>query len=174
MTSSGIDLKAMMEVLVSRTSRFLADEMDITTRETAYSISDVQRLTLRFLTSLMSVAGGYNMYLAFSFDEALIRSIYDVYTADVDIEPGEEEAYLEETAADIINMIIGNATADLARDNTPIKLSPPVIISQAKSVSGHKHAHFYTADVQTSAGRLAIMCIGPMELFDEQLNYKER
>lgn len=166
--------KAIMDIIVNRTMAFFESEMDITVDQVLYSISDVQRLELRFMTSLMSVSGGYNMFLAFSFEEPLIRQMYDIYTSDVEVEPGEEDTYLEETAADVINMIVGNSTADFASGDCRITLSPPVVISHAKRVFRNKQATFYTAMLETNAGRLEIMCIGPMELFDEQLNYKEQ
>jgi CheY-specific phosphatase CheX len=79
--------------------------------------------------------------------------------------------YLEEAAMEILNTIVGNATADLAEKGAVISLSPPIIVSEARSVLRQRKARFYSVNLLTDSGELQIHCIGPKELFDNKLNY---
>ncbi len=82
-------------------------------------------------------------------------------------------SYMEETAGEILNIIIGNALADMPKGSSVISLTPPVVLGEAKSIVRHKHAYFYTADISTDLGRMSVMCIGPEDLFTENLEYTE-
>ncbi|MCP4452980.1 MAG: chemotaxis protein CheX, partial [Planctomycetes bacterium] len=88
-----------------------------------------------------------------------------------DIEEDEREEYVEETAGDVINIIVGNATAALQSDGVVIQLSPPVILTEAKKIGRQKDACFYMADMKTPYGEMTVFCAGPKKLLDEQLNY---
>lgn len=68
---------------------------------------------------------------------------------------------------------MGNALADLSAQGRVIGLSPPIVISEAKSVMRHRGAKFATACLVTPHGGLNIHLIGPGELFDDTLEYLE-
>ena len=168
-----LDIEHVMNAVTDRAKSYLLDEVEIQVSDISYLLHDVHTLELKYLTSLMSIGGNYNIYMAFSFDESLIRHITEVYTSDIEVEEDEAEIYLEETAGDVINIILGNATADLASGGTIIQLSPPVVITEAKSIARSRGAKFYTANMDSSYGRLSVFIIGPTELFDTNLTYKQ-
>jgi len=167
------DVKRIMDIIAEQTAGFLKEEVDVEVSNTQFHLEDVNRLQLKYLTSLLSVGGNINMYLVFSFDEKLMNRIFEVYTEDIDIEEDEREEYVEETAGDVINIIVGNATAALQSDGVVIQLSPPVILTEAKKIGRQKDAAFYMADMQTPYGDLSVFCAGPKKLLDDQLNYVE-
>lgn len=165
------DVQKIMDIITGQTATFLAEEVDITVENTSFHLEDVNRLQLKHLTSLLSVGGNINMYLVFSFDEKLMNRIFEVYTDDLEIEEDELEEYIEETAGDVINIIVGNATSALQSDGVVIQLSPPVILTEAKKIARQKDACFYMADMTTPYGEMTVFCAGPRKLLDEQLNY---
>ncbi len=166
-----VKVKHLMDCVTQRTQEFLAQELGVHAAPCKFELSDVQRLDLRHLTALMVVEGGYNTYLAFSFDEPLILTLFERYTADIEVKEEEVEEFVEETAADIINIITGNITEHLAEGDRVVRLSPPVVFTRAKRVARYKDAQFFTVDLCSEYGVMSVFCIGPHELFDSQLNY---
>ena len=166
-----LDIHAFLNALTIRTEAFFRDELQIAVTDTTYQIDDVQKLDLKHLTSIMSATGALKLYLAYSFDGALIDAAFTAYTADLDIAEDEREDAIQETVGDIINIIVGNALADLAEGGPTIALSPPIILTEAKSVMRHRGAKFASAELVTGVGQLSIHLIGPGELFDDALDY---
>jgi len=173
MCNDAVDATRLMDILSARTSRFFDEELGIEAQEAEREIEDAQKLDLRSLTSIMGASGDLRLYLAYSFDEPLINRAFEVYASDIEVAEDEREAYVEETAADIINIIVGNALADYNKTGPVISLSPPIIISEAKHVMRHKSAKFSSARLATRHGDLNIHLIGPKHLFDDKLDYKE-
>jgi len=168
-----LDVKSFIDALSSRTVAFFRDELHIAVTGRAFQLDDVQKLDLKHLTAIMSATGGLKLYLAYSFDASLIAAAFTAYTADLDIDEAEREDAIQETAGDIINIIVGNALADIAGKGPTIALSPPIVLNEAKSVMRHRGAKFASAELATAVGHLSIHCIGPGELFTDALEYVE-
>ena len=166
-----LDVKAFLDALTRRTRAFFQDELGLATTTAALHFDDVQKLDLRHLTAILSATGQLKLYLAYSFEAALIDAAFTAYTADLDIAEDERDDAIQETAGDIINIIVGNALADVAAAGRAIALSPPIILTEAKSVMRHRGAKFASAELAAQAGSLAIHLIGPGELFDDALEY---
>lgn len=167
------DVKKLMDIITDQTSQFFKEEINLDIGETRFFISDVNRLKLKHLTSLLSVGGDINMYLVFSFEKQLIDHIFDVYTEELDIEEDERDEYVEETAGDVINIIVGNAAGWFESGGVVVQLTPPVILTEAKNISRQKNACFYMAEIETIHGNLSVFCAGPRKLMNENLDYIE-
>ena len=165
------DTKNIMDVISSHTRIFLQTEFHIDIDKTKLDQSHVTSLRLRHLTSLISLGGNVGIYLAYSFQKELIHYIFKIYTQDIDIPVDKQDQYEAETAGDIINIIVGNATQDLSPAGPLITLSPPIIITEAKQIVCAKNAQFFTVEMSTGKGVFSIFFIAPKELFDENLNY---
>jgi CheY-specific phosphatase CheX len=173
MSASGVDINRLLQALSVRTVSFLRDELEIEVTAQAQHLDDVQKLDLKHLTSIMSATDNMKLYLAYSFDEPLIVKAFEAYCKDLDVADDERETYMEETAGDIINIIVGNALADLSAQGRVIGLSPPIVITEAKSIMRHRGAKFASTSLTTPHGGLNIHLIGPGELFDDTLDYVE-
>jgi CheY-specific phosphatase CheX len=165
-----IKMSDWLDIVATRAVGFLEDEIGLAVSRKNLDVMDAQKITLQYLTSLMSLEGKVRMYLGFTFEERLIRHINDVFTEDIDVEPDEIDIYLQESAGEMINIIIGNATADLEPSGPAINLSPPVVITQANKMLRHRDAKFYAIELDTPQGELSVFCVAPKELFDDHLN----
>ena len=165
-----VNISFLMKAVTDRAVAFFLDELGIAMHYTSYNQENVQELELRYLTSLLVIEGCVKLYLAFSFDEPLIERAFDVYADGIDVAEGERDGYVRETAGDIINIVVGNATAQFAATGPAITLSPPIVISEAKSIGCHKDGQFYTASLETELGKMDIYCIAPKEFFDKSMN----
>lgn len=166
-----LDIGAFLRALTGRTETFFREELGIALAAPAFQIDDVQKLDLRHTTAIMSAAGELKLYLAYSFDAALLDAAFVAYTDGLDIAEDERDDAVQETAGDIINIVVGNALADIAAAGPAIALSPPIILTEAKSVMRHRAAKFASAELRAAAGALSIHLIGPGELFNETLDY---
>lgn len=164
---------ALIKSLLERCRGFLEEELRCPVRVAALKLDELQRVELRAMTSIMSLGGGINMIVAFSFDRSLLQRLMLRFSEGIEIEPGEEELYLEDTACEIINIVAGNSTADIQMKGETIPLSPPLMISGGKSIARHRNAQFFEADMATDHGQIKAICIGPRDLFDPDLNYVE-
>jgi len=166
-----LDVNGFLDALTRRTEAFFREELDIVIADRSFQIDDVQKLDLKHVTAIMSATGALKLYLAYSFEAALIGAAFTAYTAGLDIDEDEREDAIQETAGDIINIIVGNALADIAAKGPTIALSPPIILTEAKSVMRHRGAKFASAELGTAVGHLSIHLIGPGELFNDSLEY---
>ncbi len=155
-----------MEVVSERTKSFFLDELGISINQITYGKESVQKLKLRYLTSLLAVEGKIKLYWAFSFDESLITEAFKIYAQGIDVSEDERDDYIEETAGDFINIIIGNAVSQFGEKGLPINLSPPIIISEGKNIHRHRNGEFYTTVIETDFGKLDIYCIGSKEILN--------
>ncbi len=165
-------LNLLFDQVEERTREYLRDEIGMEVLSVRRRVEDVRRLGLRYLTSLLAVGGDLEVYLAFTFDESLIRKICEIYTRD--LEPAEDDdVYLSETAGDMINVIVGNSLSVMSDKCPAVSLSPPVFIREGKLLTKRRHARFLMLRLLLDSGEMSIFCIGPKEIFDEQLNYRE-
>lgn len=164
----------LVQAIGDRTVGYLRNELKIPVQITTVHMRDVKRMQLLHLTSILSVEADIRMLIAFSFDRELTEGVFIASTEGLEIADDEQEMMREETVAELINIIVGNAMGDLASAGTIIPISPPIIISEAKNITRNKGATFYTLDIVTDSGMLSIHFIGPKELFDLSLNYVEK
>jgi len=160
-----------MRVLAERTASFLAGESGVSVTGTRFGSGVIHRLTLNHMTALLNVGGNINMYVGVSFERPLIEKIFEGYSEELDIAEDERDDYIEETAGDVINIVVGNATADFADSGALINLSPPVVLKEARSITRKKDVVFHQAELSTDFGSMMVFCVGPQNLFDENLNY---
>ena len=158
----------LIEIISTRAVSFLRDEMALDIEVDKSNRVPNQRLTLRYLTTVITIGGEINMNVIFSFDKTLIEKMFEIYTDELDVEPEERQEYIEETAGDMINIVVGNATADF-RELSTVTLTPPIMISEAKSIAKSKSAEFFVNQLHGIYGSMSIFCIGP-KTSDESLH----
>jgi len=168
------DTRHFIETVGNYTSEFLLNETRIETLKIDYQFNDIPRLKLNYLTSIMAVEGQFQVMFAFSFERELASKVTEEYVSDLGIGKEELGEYIDETAADIINIILGNTLVYFQISGKAIELTPPIVITEAKTIYRTKPAQFLTAKLCTKFGDLDICCIGPKDLFDLELNYLKK
>lgn len=171
MNSAFFASEAMLKALAQRLTELLYDEFGTDVIQTNYHFENVQKLELRYLTSLLGIEGEMQILVLFSFDESLIQSIFKIYSADLDIEADEQAMMLEETSGDLLNIVVGNVLTAFSQKGVSTSFSPPITLTEAKSIVRHKEAMFNVAELTTLQGMVSIFCVAPKSLFDQQLNY---
>lgn len=159
--------------ILARTRSYFEEEFGIAVSEVGEHEGKVETLTIHGLTAIIGFGGPVSLLVAFSFAPSLVDALYERMAAEIDVPPGEESVYRGYLAADIVNVIVGNCTADFQHGGQPISLTPPMIIECAKNIHRMKNAMFISRSLQTKFGFIDVNLLGPSELFDKDLNYLE-
>jgi len=165
------EINTVVEVVVKRTVSFMREELGIRPFGVTRNEGSAEALCLRDVTAIVGVGSKAGLYVAFSYDSLLISAMMKRYTAGITIAPGEEALYVQETAADIVNVIVGNCTAELNRRREPISLSPPVLMTGARTIAGSPGTTVTALTLQFDEGLLDVAFVGPKVMFDERLNF---
>lgn len=166
MQTLNVNCNDFINYVVDVVKSFLEEETNIESKQVISEQQDLQKLQLRYMTSILSVEGNMKMLFAFTFDKVLIEEIFKRYAQDIDIDESEIDIYIEETAGEMINIVMGNAIAKLNLKNQIISLSPPVVIMEAKSITRIKASEFLTIVLSTEFGMMEIFCVCPKELHE--------
>lgn len=134
---------------------------------------DARMLRLHGVTAMAGLGPPLGMTLAFSFDPPLLKMLYARLTADIRVPAGEEARYAEDAAAETLNTVLGLCTADFERIDSAITLTPPVVLIGDRAIDRRRDAVFGSMRVRTATGGVSVSLVGPSQLFDACLNYKE-
>lgn len=151
-------VKDLMDAVTKQAVSFLKNEAEIDILSIDYELDGLKSTCLRDLTTLITVICKKNAYVAFSFDDSFIEAVFQEYCDELDITEEEKSEYIDETAADLINIVLGNATPYIENNGEVIHLTPPMMISEAKSFSGKKNLAFYVNTLKSAHGKMTILC----------------
>lgn len=164
----------LIEAVSKRTIEYFKDELGIIVTPIAPAPEQNIRMELRSLTSIIGVEAEIRLLIAFSFDKNLAEEVFCISTEGIDIDAEEREMMCEESIAELINIVVGNAAGCLTNLGTTIPITPPIVISEAKSITRHRGASFHSLELVSTHGMMSIHFVGPKDLFDLSLDYMEK
>lgn len=153
----------LVQAVSQQMAAFLTQEIGLEVQPAEARQGDGQRLTLGYLTSIVSVEDDISTLIACSFARDLIEQVFSVYAEGVEVAEDEREAMIEETAAEVVNVVVGNAMAKIQTPGKAMGLSPPVVLTEAKSLTRHRDTQFSSLQLQTSSGPLAMHFLCPKD-----------
>jgi CheY-specific phosphatase CheX len=157
--SNPVDFPKLMTAITNRTIDFLKTEINMNITDMQKNSNEVSAVKLRDLTVLVSlIMPMNNISRSFSFDQPLINQICEIYCGELDIEEEELNDYMKETADDMINIVVGNTIPTMSNGSGPTHITPPMIISNAKSISAKKTISFFVNELSTDQGSMKIIC----------------
>ena len=166
---------SMIDAVVLNASAYFRNEFDIELSPARPLEGDIASLTLRDLATFVGMAGGpINVMVAFSFDRLMMDRLVDIATEGLDIAEEERAAFVRETAADVINEILGSSTANLDSGEKKIVLSPPIVVEDASKVHKPDGTVFTTVTMSSDQGQFDIDFIAPRKLFTRSLQQTEK
>ncbi len=151
------EIKYIIKITTDRTICYLEDEVCVELENKDYKLSKIVPVEKRYTTTQMSITGSININIAFCFDQTLIKKIFTAYTADLEIPLKKQSQYLDETAGDMINIILGNATADLANPGSALEISTPLVIKDIESIIQDKDTNINVSNLHTDHGNMSIL-----------------
>jgi len=164
------EITAVVKVVEQRTLAFIEDQLDLKVESISRRLHREEAIILREMTAIVGVGSRMGLYIAYSYDETLLRAMTLRYVADLSISPSELDLYMRETASDVVNVIVGNCTSELARRGEVVTLSPPVLALGARTIQGRPRTAIATLTLKYLYGSLDVAFVGPKLLFDDHLN----
>ncbi|MBI3444517.1 MAG: chemotaxis protein CheX [Magnetospirillum sp.] len=161
-----------MEAILSQTSSVLASEG--AARIDGFDIHDrgIDQVRLSDITAVAGFGLPIGLLIAFSFEPELLETVLGCLTADNPVSEAERPLFLRETAAELVNTVLGLCTSDFHLPEATVSLSPPVILEGERSILRMAEAVFASMDIFTDKGAVHVNLIGPRDLFDDRLNYR--
>jgi CheY-specific phosphatase CheX len=166
------EISTVLEVVEQRTIAFMKDQLGLTVGAIKRRVVQEEQVLLRSMTAIVGVGSKAGLYIAYSYEDSLIKAMMKRYTDGLTISPEDEDLYVRETASDVVNVIVGNCTADLAKRGELITLSPPVLMVGARTIQARSETTIASVTLRFPEGELDIAFVGPRILFDEHLNFK--
>ena len=151
-----VTMRQAVDFIVSGTAVFLKKEAKIKVDKKDYQSLNKQAFFLQQLTAWIHIDGDVNLDIAFSFEKVLIDEILRCYAEELDYTEDEYEEYVTETAADVANIVIGNATANFEQAGMSVSISVPQVTSEAKNPNPDNNTPYYSATLFTQFGQLRI------------------
>jgi CheY-specific phosphatase CheX len=161
-----------MDSVLARTRMVLAEEADVILEEAESFRCDANELHLQDMTAIAGLGGPISLLIAFSFELRLLDAIFEQITQGITVTEDERPLLIRDTAAEMVNTILGRCTADIQIINQSITLSPPVIVEDARCIHRPKNAVFASMRVRTDKGYVSVGILAPREMFDDQLNFQ--
>ena len=158
MTASklSLPLKLVVEPVIKATQSFFSKQIQIPL-DRPHQVSGRQTsLQLRDLTAFVAVSGEVNVIIGFSFDRSLIDRVAAKFTADIDVPEDQEEVYLNDTASEVLNIIIGLAISNIGCSRM-LEMLPPVLISGGQSIRRSESALFVTRTLVAPIGAMDVI-----------------
>ncbi len=146
----------IMNPLLFEAMRFMVEEMGVT--EADSSIEKPQKsdqMSLSSATAMIGLKGIFRGVFLLSFDEMLTRKLVRRFSAE---ELSEEEVneYLEDSIAEIANIILGRAIDAFPQGSDLLTIEPPATIRTARAVVKYTGTDIWTGSVHTNSGTFKV------------------
>lgn len=142
------------------TTHYLQAEAGLDARVEAHACTNVHRIDLKDITSLVSIGGHFNAVVTLSFDNTLIDHLATVLTDGLDVSDMPADELREDAAGEVANVIAGNSTKDLCAAGEQLSLTPPVAFANTSWVCRYRGAECHTVRFETSYGAVDLHLIG--------------
>ena len=151
--------REIIEIITSNCVDYFEQEFKMEVISKKIYLKDIPSIQLDYLTSIISVKGHLNSLFAFSYDERLINKLFEFFTEEIDIDESERDLYLEESASEIMNIIVGNATKFIEKSDSLLTLTPPIVFKEAKNLINKKDSQYYNSVIATPHGNMNLFLI---------------
>jgi len=162
----------ILSPLIQRSITFLKDDLEIDVISENIDIILPKKVRLKKNTAMIGTGGSIQVLITMGYDDKLLNKVVEAFLEGEEIEEEELEEIQESVSCEVINTIVGNALKN-PLDGTTLGITPPILISEAKSLFKQKSSQIAAATIQTKFGEMLLTVVGPKELFSKDLNFKE-
>jgi len=163
--------KDLLLPIVKRVKSYFEEEMKIDIFNTS-EITSPKNIHLKKNTIMIGTSGSIKLIITLGYDDLLLSKLVEVFVNGDEIEDADVDEINNSVACEISNTIIGNAINNPV-DKSDIYITPPVMVSEAKTLYKDKHSKFIYVSFVTKYGEIQLTAVGPKEQFEEKLDFKE-
>jgi len=156
-----VPVSDLLEPLLETARHFLAEQMGLESEPTDQtSIIRPDSLELYNKTVLLAIRGAIECYFVLSVDDEVLRLMVRNYLMD-DLQPGEEEEYMQDILAESANTILGNSVKYFPGLEELLVIDSPVALTSEEALMRYKEAKIWRYQLQTTAGRFNLGLVMP-------------
>lgn len=151
----------LLEPLLDTARNFLAEQVGLEVEPfNQTSIIQSNSLELNKKTVLLSIRGAIECYFVLSVNDQVLRLMVRNYLMD-DLQPGEEEEYMQDVLAESANTILGNSVKHFPGLDELLVIGSPVALTSDDALMGYKEAQIWSCKLETTAGRFNLGLVMP-------------
>jgi len=162
----------ILSPLIQRSISFLKDDLEIDVISENIDIISPKKVKLKKNTAMLGTGGSVQVLITMGYDDKLLDKVVEAFLEGEEAEEDELEEIQESVSCEVVNTIVGNALKN-PLDGTTLGITPPILISEAKSLFKQKSSEIAAATIKTKFGEMLLTVVGPKELFSKTLNFKE-
>jgi len=162
----------ILSPLIQRSISFLKEDLEIQVISENIDIILPNKIKLKKNTAMLGTGGNVQVLISMGYDDALLAQVVEAFLEGEAIEEDEREEIQESVSCEVVNTIVGNALKN-PLDGTTLSITPPILISEAKSLFKQKSSQIAAATITTEFGEMLVTVVGPKELFSQTFNFKE-
>ena len=162
----------ILSPLIQRSVSFLKEDLEISIISENIDIISPNRIKLKKNTAMIGTGGSVQVLITMGYDDKLLDKVVEAFLEGEEIQDDELEEIQESVSCEVVNTIVGNALKN-PLDGTTLGITPPILISEAKSLFKQKSSHIAAATITTEFGDMLLTAVGPKELFSQTLHFKE-
>jgi len=162
----------VLSPLIQRSISFLKDDLEIDVIVEHIDIMSPKKVKLKKNTAMLGTGGSVQVLITIGYDDKLLEKVVEAFLEGEEVEEDELEEIQESVSCEVVNIIVGNALKN-PLDGTTLGITPPILISEAKSLFKQKSAQIAAATIKTEFGEMLLTVVGPKELFSKALNFKD-
>ncbi|MBC2723218.1 MAG: chemotaxis protein CheX, partial [Desulfosporosinus sp.] len=147
--------------LLETTQGFLSEQIGLEVEPVDQTaIVRQNSLELNRKTALLAIRGAIECYFVLSVDDEVLRLMVRNYLMD-DLQPGEEEEYMQDILGESANTILGNSVKYFPGLEELLIIDSPVALATEEALMRYKEAQIWSCQLQTSAGRFSLGLVVP-------------
>lgn len=158
--------------LAKRSISFLREDLEIKVESENIDIMSPRKVKLKKNTAMLGTGGSIQVLITMGYDDELLDKVVEAFLEGEEIDDEEREEIQESVSCEVVNTIVGNALKN-PLDGTTLGITPPIVISEAKSLFKQKSSQIATATIKTEYGEMLLTAVGPKEKFSSTLDFKE-
>lgn len=156
-----VPVSDLLEPLLETARHFLAKQIGLEPEPIDQtSIIRPDFLELYKKTVMLAIRGAIECYFVLSVDDEVLRLMVRNYLMD-DLQPGEEDEYMQDILAESANTILGNSVKHFPGLEELLIIDYPVALTSEEALMRYKEAQIWRCQLQTTAGRFNLGLVMP-------------
>lgn len=151
-----VPVSDLLGPLLETARSFLSEQIGLESNPTDdTAIIQPKSLELNKKTVLLAIRGAVQCYFVLSVDDEVLRLMVRNYLID-DLQPGEEDEYMQDILAESANIILGNSVKHFPGLEELLAIGSPVDLTSDEALMRYKEAQIWSCQLQTAAGRFSL------------------
>lgn len=151
-----VPVSDLLSPLLETARSFLSEQIGLESQSTdETAIIQMKALELNKKTVMLGIRGAIECYFVLSVDDEVLRIMVRNYLID-NLEPGEEDDYMQDILAESANTILGNSLKHFPGLEELLIIGSPVALASEEALLRYKESQIWSCQLETTEGQLIL------------------